>query len=184
MVIESSKRTARYTYKKHRGYTPMVGHIAETDQVVVVEFREGNESLNKENLQFIQTNSSLSSRSRPSGGASGTVPKPKSASQGLRCSPPKSLHTTSSRIEIRTRSVKSENLSPLSCSIRTQVGLHRRSQAQGALIPRVQTTTHHRKPGNIPFIHSYPQRAHRRSPSEALRASSNPQFHSKSPTSN
>ena len=53
-VIESNKRTARYTYKKHRGYTPMVGHIAETDQVVAVEFREGNESANKENLQFIQ----------------------------------------------------------------------------------------------------------------------------------
>ena len=32
----------------------MVGHIAETDQVVAVEFREGNESANKENLQFIQ----------------------------------------------------------------------------------------------------------------------------------
>ena len=43
-VIESSKRAARYTYKKHRGYTPMVGHIAETDQVLAVEFREGNES--------------------------------------------------------------------------------------------------------------------------------------------
>ena len=53
-VIESNKRAARYTYKKHRGYTPMVGHIAETDQVVAVEFREGNESPNKENLQFIQ----------------------------------------------------------------------------------------------------------------------------------
>ena len=53
-VIESSKRTARHTYKKHCGYTPMVGHIAETDQVVTVEFREGNESPNKENLQFIQ----------------------------------------------------------------------------------------------------------------------------------
>ena len=52
-VIESNQRAARYTYKKHCGYTPMVGHIAETDQVVV-EFREGNESPNKENLQFIR----------------------------------------------------------------------------------------------------------------------------------
>ena len=32
----------------------MVGHIAETDQVVAVEFREGNESANKRNLEFIQ----------------------------------------------------------------------------------------------------------------------------------
>ena len=53
-VIESNKREVRYTHIKHRGYTPMVGHIAETDQVVAVEFREGNEPPNKENLQFIQ----------------------------------------------------------------------------------------------------------------------------------
>ena len=29
-VIESNKRNAQFTYKKHRGYTPMVGHIGET----------------------------------------------------------------------------------------------------------------------------------------------------------
>ena len=38
----------------NRGYTPMVGHIGETGQVVTVEFRDGNESPNKENLEFIQ----------------------------------------------------------------------------------------------------------------------------------
>ena len=32
----------------------MVGHIGETGQVVAVEFREGNESANKRNLEFIQ----------------------------------------------------------------------------------------------------------------------------------
>ena len=53
-VIESNKRNAQFTYKKHRGYTPMVGHIGETGQVVAVEFREGNESANKKNLEFIQ----------------------------------------------------------------------------------------------------------------------------------
>ena len=53
-VIESNKRNAQFTYKKHRGYTPMVGHIGETGQVVAVEFREGNESANKENSEFIQ----------------------------------------------------------------------------------------------------------------------------------
>ena len=53
-VIESNKRTAKFTYKKHRGYTPMIGHIGETGQVVAVEFREGNESANKRNLEFIQ----------------------------------------------------------------------------------------------------------------------------------
>ena len=53
-VIESNKRTAQFTYKKHHGYTPMVGHIGETGQVVAVEFREGNESPNKENSEFIQ----------------------------------------------------------------------------------------------------------------------------------
>ena len=29
-VIESNKRRAQFTYKKHRGYTPMIGHIGET----------------------------------------------------------------------------------------------------------------------------------------------------------
>ena len=53
-VIESNKRNAQFTYKKHRGYTPMIGHIGETGQVVAVEFREGNESANKRNLEFIQ----------------------------------------------------------------------------------------------------------------------------------
>ena len=31
----------------------MVGHIAEVDQVVAVEFRKGNEPPNKNNLEFI-----------------------------------------------------------------------------------------------------------------------------------
>ena len=53
-VIESNKRTAQVTYKKHRGYTPMIGHICETGQVVAAQFREGNESANKRNLEFIQ----------------------------------------------------------------------------------------------------------------------------------
>ena len=53
-VIESNKRTAKFTYKKHRGYTPMIGHIGETGQVVASEFREGNESANKQDLEFIQ----------------------------------------------------------------------------------------------------------------------------------
>ena len=53
-VIESNKRRAKFTYKKHRGYTPMIGHIGETGQVVAAEFREGNESPNKDNLEFIQ----------------------------------------------------------------------------------------------------------------------------------
>ena len=52
-VIESNKRNAQFTYKKHRGYTPMAEHICETDQVVAAQFREGNESVNKKNLEFI-----------------------------------------------------------------------------------------------------------------------------------
>ena len=45
---------ARWTYKHHCGYMPIVGHIAETGQVVACEFREGNVSPSKENLEFIQ----------------------------------------------------------------------------------------------------------------------------------
>jgi len=52
--IIANKRDAQWTYKKNRGYMPMVGHIAETGQIVACDFREGNESPAKENLEFIQ----------------------------------------------------------------------------------------------------------------------------------
>ena len=45
---------AKWIYKKHTGYTPMVGHIAETEQVVSVDFRDGNEPPNKDNYEFIR----------------------------------------------------------------------------------------------------------------------------------
>ena len=53
-VIESHKKDARYTYKNHPGYIPMVGHIAETEQVVATDFRAGNVPPNKANLEFIR----------------------------------------------------------------------------------------------------------------------------------
>jgi len=53
-VIESDKAEAKWTYKKYKGYTPMVGHIVETEQVVAVDFRDGNVPPNKENLEFIK----------------------------------------------------------------------------------------------------------------------------------
>ena len=53
-VIECHKRDRQFNYKGSRGYTPMVGHIAEIEQVVEVEFRDGNAPPNKENLEFIK----------------------------------------------------------------------------------------------------------------------------------
>ena len=53
--IVSSKRDTKWTYNKHRGYMPMVGHIAETGQIAAVDFREGNTPPSKDNLEFIQT---------------------------------------------------------------------------------------------------------------------------------
>ena len=53
-VIDSAKRDAKYSYKKTKGYTPMVGHIVEAGQVAAVDFREGNESPNSRNLEFIR----------------------------------------------------------------------------------------------------------------------------------
>ena len=53
-VIESHKREARWTYKKHPGYAPMVGHLAETEQVVAVEFRHGNVPPRAGNVRFVQ----------------------------------------------------------------------------------------------------------------------------------
>lgn len=51
--IISRKAGTQWTYKKNQGYMPMVGHIAEVGQVVACDFREGNASPAKENLEFI-----------------------------------------------------------------------------------------------------------------------------------
>lgn len=52
--IVSNKSDAQWTYKKNRGYMPIVGHIAETGQLVSQDFREGNVPPVQENLEFIQ----------------------------------------------------------------------------------------------------------------------------------
>ena len=52
--IISSKADAKWTYNNHQGYMPMVGHIAQTDQVVACDFREGNCSPASQNLEFIK----------------------------------------------------------------------------------------------------------------------------------
>ena len=53
-LCASGKKSAQWTYKKCTGYMPMVGHIAETGQVVATEFREGNTAPAAQNLEFIQ----------------------------------------------------------------------------------------------------------------------------------
>ena len=40
--------------QKNKGFMPMVGHIAETGQIVAVDFREGNVSPAKDNFGFIK----------------------------------------------------------------------------------------------------------------------------------
>ena len=52
--IIAHKTSAKWTYKNNKGYMPMVGHIAETGQIVAIDFREGNASPAKENLEFIK----------------------------------------------------------------------------------------------------------------------------------
>jgi hypothetical protein len=51
--VIASKLDAKWTYNKNQGYMPMVGHIAETGQVVACDFREGNASPSRENMEFI-----------------------------------------------------------------------------------------------------------------------------------
>ncbi len=53
-VIESHKREAKWTYRKHPGYAPMVGHISETEQVAAVEFRTGNVSPRAGHVRFVR----------------------------------------------------------------------------------------------------------------------------------
>lgn len=52
--ICSAKREAKYTYNKNQGYMPMVGHIAETGQIVASDFRAGNVAPATDNMAFIR----------------------------------------------------------------------------------------------------------------------------------
>lgn len=51
--IIAEKCDAQWTYNKNQGYMPMVGHVAETGQVVACDFRDGNTSPAKNNVEFI-----------------------------------------------------------------------------------------------------------------------------------
>ena len=53
-VIHAKKKTADRTYKGKRGFTPMVGHIAETGQVLHAELRKGNVSPSARNVEFFK----------------------------------------------------------------------------------------------------------------------------------
>ena len=53
-AIEAEKRSAHWTYKKFKGYMPMVGHLAENGLVVGDDFRHGNEAPASRNLEFIK----------------------------------------------------------------------------------------------------------------------------------
>jgi hypothetical protein len=52
--IIAHKANAKWTYNKNKGFMPMVGHIAETGQVVAVDFRQGNVPPAQDNLAFIK----------------------------------------------------------------------------------------------------------------------------------
>jgi hypothetical protein len=52
--VVANKADAHWTYNKNKGYMPMVGHIAETGQIVSCVFRQGNAAPAKENFEFIQ----------------------------------------------------------------------------------------------------------------------------------
>jgi len=51
-VIESEKESAKPTYKGFKGYTPIIGHLAENGLIVGEEFREGNVDPALKNLEF------------------------------------------------------------------------------------------------------------------------------------
>lgn len=52
--IRGNKTSAEYTYKGEKGYMPMVGHIAQSSQIVALEFRAGHVPPAKDNLAFIK----------------------------------------------------------------------------------------------------------------------------------
>ncbi len=51
--VEADKKSAQCGYLKRKGYMPMVGHVAQTGQIVAVDFREGNVAPATDNLAFI-----------------------------------------------------------------------------------------------------------------------------------
>ena len=53
-AIEAEKELAKWTYKKFKGYMPMLAHLAENGLVLGDEFREGNDSPGARNLDFIK----------------------------------------------------------------------------------------------------------------------------------
>ena len=52
--VIADKKDTMWTYKGNRGYMPMIGHVAETGQVVAYDFRAGNVSPKTDNLGFIK----------------------------------------------------------------------------------------------------------------------------------
>ena len=52
--IVAHKTDAQWTYNKHKGFMPMVGHSAETGPVVAVDFRQGKVPPAPDNLAFIK----------------------------------------------------------------------------------------------------------------------------------
>jgi hypothetical protein len=50
------KTDAEWTYNKNKGLMPMVEHIAETGQIVSVDFRKGNVPPAQANFEFIKKN--------------------------------------------------------------------------------------------------------------------------------
>jgi hypothetical protein len=52
--VIANKTDTQWTYNNNKGYMPMVGHIAQTGQIVASDFRAGNVAPAKDNLTFIK----------------------------------------------------------------------------------------------------------------------------------
>jgi hypothetical protein len=53
-VIEAEKKSAQWTYKKMKGYQPILGFIAENSLVLAYEFREGNVPAQAKAVEFLE----------------------------------------------------------------------------------------------------------------------------------
>jgi hypothetical protein len=54
-VIEAEKQSAQWTYKKVKGYQPILGFLAETELCVAYEFRKGNVPAHAGAVEFLNT---------------------------------------------------------------------------------------------------------------------------------
>jgi hypothetical protein len=82
-VIESEKEEARWTYKKEKGYQPLLGFIFELGSVLGDEFRDGNIPAGAGAGEFLEACHAMIAYSGEIGHLSGQIGHPVKRAAGV-----------------------------------------------------------------------------------------------------